>query len=72
MVDPRTGWAVCLSITAIGFVLAAAAKGWVDIVAAVLLFGGMIGSNVFLFLNRRAIPHDKRRGMWWWSDWNER
>ena len=72
MPDPRVGWAVSLAVLAIGFVLAAAGDGWLDILAAVLLLGGLLGQTLFFLLNRRAIPRHKRRGIWWWSDWNER
>jgi hypothetical protein len=55
-----------------GFVLVGPAQGWLQVVPGVLLFGGMLASTVFFVLNPRAIPREKRRGAWWWSDWNER
>ena len=56
----------------LGLILAAAADGWLDVVGFALLVGGVLASWLFAAVNHRAIPPEKRRGPWWWSDWNER
>ena len=72
--DPRQGWAVCIAIFAVGFVLAMPTDGWLDVIAGALLVIGSVGNGVFIVLNRRRVPPEKRTP-WWsgsWRDWNER
>ena len=72
MPDPRVGWGLSLAVMLLGFLLAAPAEGWLEVLGGLLLVGGLLASSIFLLLNRRALPPEKRRGPWWWSDWNER
>ena len=69
--DPRVGWALSLAVMATGFLLAMPARGWLDVVAGVMLFGGMLASWGFAILNSRRVPKDQRSWSWW-GDWNKR